>query len=190
MKDLVIKLVLVSVCIVLTSYLFQQCSKNKDLKKQVETCNAEYAELLKAKQKVDTVYKEGKTQYVYKTEFKTITDTLFVEGGIAYTLFEDTLKRPDLNLKARIVANHLRSIDYEYSVRERIIVRENIIYKHDTAIIRVRQPHLYMINEFGIPAIYAFGLHFQTKDRFGATAKINLIENKKFFSLGLVYRLL
>lgn len=188
MKDIAVKLTLIIACIVLISSLFQQCSKTKALKKQIEVCGKEYSDLLKAKQKVDTVYVKGETQYVYKTVFKTLTDTLIVNEGLTYSWYLDTLKRPNLTLNAKILAHRLKAIEYDYNVTETIITKENIVYKHDTTYIDRKRMQLLITSDFGLNS-YSAGLHLQTKQRWGVTAKWNLHAGEKYFTLGAAYRI-
>lgn len=188
MKDIAVKITLVIACIVLTSYLFQQCSKTKALKKQIEVCGKEYSDLLKAKQKVDTIYVKGETQYVYKTVFKTLTDTLIVNEGLTYSWYLDTLKRPNLTLNAKILAHRLKAIEYDYNVTETIITKENIVYKYDTTYIDRKRMQLLLTADFGLRS-YSAGLHLQTKSRWGVTAKWNLHADQKYFTVGAAYRI-
>lgn len=167
----------------------KQCSEKKIAKQKLGVVNNKYLALLESKSRVDTVYKEGKTVYIHKTDFKTITDTLFVEGNKVFKEYSDSLKTPELNLSARIVANELRSINYEYSVREKIIIRENIVYKTDTLKLVNNKAHLYGIADIGLDT-YGIGLQYQTKKRIGFVAKYNWYNNDtKFITIGASYRI-
>ena len=166
----------------------KQCSEKKIAKQKLGVVNDKYLALLEAKSRVDTVYKEGKTVYAHKTDFKTITDTLFVEGSKVFTEYLDSIQSPELKLKATVIANDLRSIDYEYNVREKIIIRENIVYKNDTLKIVNNKAHLYGIADIGLNH-YGLGFQYQTKKRIGVLAKYNWYNDDKFVTIGVSYRI-
>lgn len=189
MKDKVLILGFFVLSVLGFSLAVKQYSENKQAKQALDIVNKKYLALLESKSRVDTVYKEGKTVYIHKTDFKTITDTLFVEGNKVFTEYLDSIQSPELNLKATVIANDLRSINYEYNVREKIIIRENIVYKTDTLKIVNNKAHLYGVAEIGLDT-YGIGLQYQTKKRIGFVAKYNWYNNDtKFITIGASYRI-
>lgn len=175
--------------IILLSTTVQQCTRRQIVTKQLNQCSLDYAELLKAKTKTDTIYKPGKTVYITKTEFKTITDTLFVQDGKVYSLFIDTIRKPDLNLRAEIIAADLKQIAYTYTVTERIIYNNTII--HDTIMnTAARRPAVYLVADGAIQGISA-GAMYHGRGRWGMIARYNRIgteHNDQFLSVGVVFR--
>ncbi len=75
MKQLIINIVLVLIILLFAGMTFNQCSVKRGVQAKLTKCNADYLALVRAKVRIDTVYKSGKTQVVNKTHFKTITDS-------------------------------------------------------------------------------------------------------------------
>ena len=181
--------------VVITVLYFNQCSNTRDvlqtLADRTRTLNAvsaKYLTLLEAKQKTDTVYKEGKTQYVENTVFKTIRDTIKVIGTDTLNLYESALERPDLRLKAKIWAANLHDISYEYNVTEKIVIQNNIVEVHDTLMVKKYRNQLLGVGEVG-KDYFGVGLQFQTNKRIGILAKSNWYDRKQYYTIGLSYRI-
>ncbi len=179
-------LLLVSIGLCLLS--FQQCKQNRSAQTELKQTQSKYIALIEAKTRIDTVYKEGKTVTLSKTHFKTITDTLFVERGKVYGTFRDSINSPELTLQATITASDLRAIDYRYSVREKIIREQSIVTVHDTLIRQVRRGQLIGVADFGLRS-YSAGVQYQSRNRWGVTARYNWHGSDRFATVGVAYRL-
>ena len=195
MKTLLYQIGCAVVILLLILLSVTQCSTTKGLKKDLATATiekqqaeADYLNLVKAKQRIDTVYKEGKTVTIRKTQFKAITDTLFVDSGKVYGLFKDSIIGKDLTLRANIVASDLRSIDYTYNVREKIVIKENIVYQVDTITNNIRPRAFYALADVGLHS-YSAGVQYQGRKRLGVTARYNWYQSDKFISVGVVCRI-
>ena len=195
MKTIIINIAVGLVIIALTLLLVNQCSRKKDAQKELVTATIEkqqavndYMTLIKAKQRIDTLYKDGKTITIRKTDFKTITDTFLIENGKVYGLFKDSIINKDLSLRAEIVASDLKSVEYTYNVREKIITKENIVYNVDTVVSMIRPRSLYGLADVGIHT-YSAGLQYQGRKRLGVTARYNWYQSDRFVTVGVVYRI-
>jgi hypothetical protein len=125
MKTLLTQIIGAIVIIGLLLLSVQQCSQKKSAQKEtvsavIDKQNAErdYLELVKAKTRIDTLYKQGETITKHHTQFKTITDTLFVDNGKVYGVYKDSINSPELKLQATITASDLKAIDYTYEVTQ------------------------------------------------------------------------
>lgn len=181
--------------LVLAGLTFQQCGEKRKAKK--ETAKAvqsqqqiftDYIDLLNAKTRIDTVYKEGVTKTVTKTAFKRVTDTLFIETGKVYGVFRDSIIDDNLTLRTQVIASDMRSISYDYKVREKIIREQTILTVHDTITERVRSPSLIGIADIGLHS-YSAGLQYQSRKRIGFTARYNLYKSDGFVTVGVAYRI-
>jgi len=195
MKTYLLNIGLSGIILIFIFVSFSQCSqKNKALKNtetaliEKQKAEAEYLDLVKLKTRIDTLWKEGKTKVIHKTDFKTITDTLFVDHDKVYGLFKDSIINQDLTLHADIVASDLHSIDYTYSVREKIITQQSILTEHDTLIQQVRKGQLIGLADIGMHS-YSAGLQYQTRKRIGFTARYNWYQSDGFVSIGVDYRI-
>lgn len=195
MKSLITNLILGVLATLFFTIGLEQCHRKNDAKAITQkTLNEKailqrkYLALLESKTRIDTVYKEGKTQYVKDTLFKTITDTFLVEGTDTLLLYESSLERPDLRLKAKIWAKKFHDISYEYNVTEKIVIQNNIVEVHDTLLIKKYKAQLLGIGEIG-KDVYSVGLHFQTNKRLGILGKSNWYQGKQYYTLGVAYRI-
>jgi len=195
MKNLLTQIALTVLLLVFAGLTFQQCGEKRKAKK--ETAKAvqsqqqiftDYINLVKAKTRIDTVYKEGVTKTVTKTAFKCVTDTLFIETGKVYGLFRDSIIDDNLTLRTQVIASDMRSISYDYKVREKIIREQTILTVHDTITERVRSPSLIGIADIGLHS-YSAGLQYQSRKRIGFTARYNLYKSDGFVTVGVAYRI-
>jgi len=173
---------------------FNQCSRKNAAQKETKQAiaarnNAEsdYLALVKSKTRIDTVYKDH-TRVIRKTDFKTITDTLYIEAGKVYGLFKDSIRTAELNLTATITASDLKAIDYKYTVREKIIKEQSILTVTDTLIQVIRKGQLIGLADIGIHS-YSAGLQYQSRKRWGVTARYNWYQSDGFVSVGVAYRI-
>ena len=195
MKNTLINIVLALLVIVFLLLSVQQCSQKKSAQKETiaavidkQQAERDYLELVKAKTRIDTLYKEGKTQVINKTHFKTITDTLYVEGGKAYSMYFDSIRTPELTLDAKVTASDLKAINYTYSVTEKIIREQTILTEHDTLIQQVRKGQLIGSIDAGLHS-YSAGLQWQSRKRLGLTVRYNLYQDYRWAAFGLSYRI-
>ncbi len=195
MKTLITQIIGAIVIIGLLLLSVQQCSQKKQAQKEVITAtidkqNAEldYLELVKAKTRIDTLYKQGETITKHTTQFKTITDTFYIEGGKVYGVYKDSINTAELKLQATITASDLRAIDYVYNVREKIITQQTILTEHDTIERRIRSPTLLGLADIGLHS-YSAGLQYQSKKRLGFTARYNWYQSDGWVSVGVAYRI-
>jgi len=187
--------ILLAVILALSLISLKQCSSFKKLTIIAETAisdkvkaEADYLRLVKAKTRTDTVYQKGKTRVVHKTQFKTITDTLFVENGKVYGTYRDSINSPDLKLQATITASDLKAIDYTYEVTQKIIREQTILTEHDTLVQIVRKGMLLGLADIGLHS-YSAGLQYQSRKRLGFTARYNWYQSDGFVSVGVAYRI-
>jgi len=195
MKQIAVNIGMGGLILLFIILTMNQCSVKKDAQKRAEIAQAgkskaeaDYLELVKAKTRTDTVYKAGKTQVVRKTDFKTITDTLYVEGGKVYGTYRDSINSPDLKLQATITASDLKAIDYTYEVTQKIIREQTILTEHDTLIQIVRKGQLIGLADIGLHS-YSAGLQYQSRKRLGFTARYNWYQSDGFVSVGVAYRI-
>lgn len=196
MKQVFLIVAIFVLSVLFLSITFTQCNKKKELQKQLTECGVknlqlekDYVDLLKAKTKIDSLYKRGKTQYVHKTHFKTITDTITVNDTTILNIYEDTLNRPEIRLKATITAENLRSIDYEYDVTEKIVIREHVVTKTDTLIMPKYKGQLLGLVDVGGLDIISIGLQYQTSKKWGVIARCNWYKDDKYYTIGISYRI-
>jgi len=195
MKTLLINIVLAVGLVIFAGMSIQQCSQKKAAQRETITAvidkqntERDYLALVKAKTRIDTLYKDGKTIVKHHTDFKTITDTLYVEQGKVYGVFKDSIVSPELSLQATITASDLRAIDYTYSVREKIIREQSIITEHDTLVQVIRKGQLIGLADIGLHS-YSAGLQYQSRKRIGFTARYNWYQSDRFVSIGVAYRI-
>ena len=195
MKTLLNQIITAAVIIGLVLLSVTQCSRKKEAQRETiaavidkQQAQADYLELVRAKQRIDTLYKEGKTVTIRKTQFKAITDTLYIEHGKVYGLFRDSIINEDLTLRAEITASDLRAVSYNYSVREKIIREQTILTEHDTLIQTVRKGQLIGLMDVGLHS-YSAGLQYQSRKRLGFTARYNWFKSDGFVSVGVAYRI-
>lgn len=195
MKQQLFNFIGIAAVILLIFLSVSQCSQKKAAQRETiaatiakQQAEADYLKLVKAKTKTDTLYKDGKTIVKHQTDFKTITDTLFIEHGKVYGTFKDSINSPELSLQAIITASDLRAIDYTYSVREKIIREQSIITEHDTLVQVIRKGQLIGLADVGLHS-YSAGLQYQTRKRLGFTARYNWYQSDGFISVGVSYRL-
>lgn len=195
MKNLIALLVLGFLATLFFTTTISQCNRKLDARRNTQEAlnekakiQAKYLALLESKTKTDTVYKEGKTQYVENTVFKTIRDTIKVIGTDTLNLYESALERPDLRLKAKIWAANLHDISYEYNVTEKIVIQNNIVEVHDTLMVKKYRNQLLGVGEVG-KDYFGVGLQFQTNKRIGILAKSNWYDRKQYYTIGLSYRI-
>ena len=195
MRNTLIQIGLTVLLLVFAGLTLQQCSEKRKAKK--ETAKAvqsqqqiftDYINLVKAKTRIDTVYKEGATKTVTKTDFKRVTDTLFIESGKVYGVFRDSIIDADLTLKTQVIASDMKSISYDYKVREKIIREQSILTVHDTLIQQVRKGQLIGLADIGLHS-YSAGLQYQSRKRIGFTARYNLYKSDGFVTVGVAYRI-
>ena len=195
MKQLIINIALGLLTVMSLLGYISQCSQKKSAQREtisavIDKQNAErdYLALVKAKTRIDTLYKDGKTIIKHHTDFKTITDTLYVEYGKVYGVFKDSIVSPELSLQATITASDLRAIDYTYSVREKIIREQSILTEHDTLIQVISKGQLIGLADIGLHS-YSAGLQYQSRKRIGFTARYNWYQSDRFVSIGVAYRI-
>lgn len=184
-KDIVIGLLCALLLLISASYL----GKNKDYKQLLRDnikLNKEYLVLMNAKQQIDTLYIKGETKYVHKTNFKAITDTFLVERQDTFRTYIDTLKTPEIDLKAKIIAKDLHSIDYEYNVTEKVIYERSIV--NDT-IYQTRYKSSLNAIWGGSKGYFETGIMYQNKKQWGIGVKSCWFEGKQFYAVGLSYRI-
>jgi len=195
MKQQLFNFIGIAAVILLIFLSVSQCSQKKAAQRETiaatiakQQAEADYLKLVKAKTKTDTLYKDGKTIVKHQTDFKTITDTLFIEHGKVYGTFKDSINSPELSLQAIITASDLRAIDYTYSVREKIIREQSIITEHDTLVQVIRKGQLIGLADVGLHS-YSAGLQYQSRKRLGFTASYNWYQSDRFVSIGVAYRI-
>jgi len=195
MKQQLFNFIGIAAVILLIFLSVSQCSQKKAAQRETiaatiakQQAEADYLKLVKAKTKTDTLYKDGKTIVKHQTDFKTITDTLFIEHGKVYGTFKDSINSPELSLQAIITASDLRAIDYTYSVREKIIREQSIITEHDTLVQVIRKGQLIGLADVGLHS-YSAGLQYQSRKRLGFTARYNWYQSDRFVSIGVAYRI-
>ena len=195
MKNLIINIVLIILVMLFAGLTFNQCSVKKSEREQKETAlagkaksDADYIALVKAKTRIDTLYKQGETKYITKTDFKTTTDTLFIEGGKVYSLYLDSIRTPELTLDAKVTASDLKGIDYTYSVTQKIIHEQTILTEYDTLIQVIRKGQLIGLADIGLHS-YSAGLQYQSRKRIGFTARYNWYRSDGWVSIGATYRI-
>jgi hypothetical protein len=196
MKTLLTQIIGAIVIIGLLLLSVQQCSQKKSAQKQtvsavIDKQNAErdYLELVKAKTRIDTLYKQGETITKHHTQFKTIRDTIYPDSPKVYGVYKDSINTAELKLQATITASDLKAVDYTYEVTQKIIREQSILTEHDTLIQTVTRGHL---NGFGLIGMdsYALGLQYQTKKRIGFIGKYTWFRDETFWEAGLSYRIL
>lgn len=195
MKQIAVNIGLGGLILLFIILTMNQCSVKKDAQKRAEIAQAwqskaesDYLKLVKAKTRIDTIYKQGETKVIHKTQFKTITDTLFMDNGKVYGQYKDSINSPDLKLQAVITASDLKAIDYTYEVTKQIIREQTILTTHDTVIQRIRSPTLLGIANIGLH-YYSAGLQYQSRKRLGFTARYNLYQSDGFVTIGVAYRI-
>ena len=195
MKTLLTQIIGAIVIIGLLLLSVQQCSQKKTAQKEtvsavIDKQNAErdYMELVKAKTRIDTLYKQGETITKHHTQFKTITDTLFVDNGKVYGVYKDSINSHELKLQATITASDLKAIDYTYEVTKQIIREQSILTEHDTLIQQVRKGMLLGLADIGLHS-YSAGLQYQSRKRLGFTARYNWYQSDGWVSVGVAYRI-
>jgi len=196
MKNLIALLVLGFLATLFFTTTIDQSHKKRDARKNTQQVlnekaliQAKYLALLESKTRIDTIYVKGETQYIEDTVFKTITDTFLLHGTDTLLLYEDTLNRPDLRLKATFWAkNVLPPLKYEYNVTEKIIIQNNIVEVHDTLTVKKYRNQLLGIGEVG-KDYFGVGLQFQTSKRIGVLAKSNWYMGKQYYTAGVSYRI-
>ena len=188
-------LILSAALILLVAGLYVQSKKMREYRSKYKSelikCNSilsDYLKLVNSKTKTDTVYKYLAAKTIHKTVFKAIYDTLYIDANKAYGVYKDSVNSDDLSLYTKIVASDLKSVDYTYFVRQKIINTSSIINRTDTLIIYKRKPALYALLDVGKHS-YSAGLQYNTCNRFGFTARINLYQDEKYLSVGAVYRI-
>lgn len=193
MKSLIINIISVIAIILLVVLSVTQCSTNKQQAKELsvaiidkQQAQKDYIELMKAKQKVDTFYKEGKPVTKHDTAF--IKDTAWIENGKEYGKFAWAIDSADLKFKATITASDLRAVDYTYWVREKVINTQTIVYQHDTLVNTVYRRSLNALWAAGLHA-YSLGLQYQTKNRIGFIARHTWFKDEKYWEAGVSVRI-
>lgn len=195
MKQRLINIGLILLVLIFAGLTFNQCSVKRGVQTELKTtetkltkANADYLSLVKAKVRIDTVYKAGKTQVVNRTLFEVITDTLYVEGGKVYSLYLDSIRTPELTLDAKVTASDLKAINYTYSVTEKIIREQTILTEHDTLIQQVRKGQLIGLADIGLHS-YSAGLQWQSRKRLGLTVRYNLYQDYRWAAFGVAWRI-
>ena len=195
MKNLLTQIIGAIVIIGLLLLSVQQCSQKKSAQKEtvsavIDKQNAErdYMELVKAKTRIDTLYKQGETITKHHTQFKTITDTLFVEGGKVYGVYKDSINSHELKLQATITASDLKAVDYTYEVTQKIIREQSILTERDTLVQTVRKGQLLAVGDIGLDN-YAIGLHWQSRGRFGFGGRFTIYNDEQYYSAVISYRI-
>ncbi len=195
MKNLIALFVLGFLATLFLTTTIDQSHKKREARKDTQQVlnekakiQAKYLALLESKTRIDTIYVKGETQYAKDTLFKTIRDTIKVSGTDTLNLYESSLERPDLRLKAKIWANKFHSINYEYNVTEKIIIENHIVEVHDTLTVKKYRNQLLGIGEVG-KDYFGIGLQFQTNKRIGILAKSNWYMGKQYYTAGVSYRI-
>jgi hypothetical protein len=195
MKTLLTQIIGAIVIIGLLILSVQQCSQKKSAQKAtisavIDKQNAErdYLELVKAKTRIDTLYKQGETITKHHTQFKTITDTFYVDNGKVYGVYKDSINSHELKLQATITASDLKAIDYTYEVTKQIIREQSILTEHDTLVQTVRKGQLIGFGLIGVHS-YSAGAQYQTKKRIGFMGKHTWFNDERFWEAGVTYRI-
>ena len=195
MKNTLIQIALGILVILFVLISVSQCSQKKATQRElisagIDLAQAErgYLELVKAKTRIDTLYKQGETITKHHTQFKTITDTLYVEGGKVYGVYKDSINSHELKLQATITASDLKAVDYTYEVTQKIIREQSILTDHDTLIQQVRNGMLLGLADIGLHS-YSAGLQYQSRKRLGFTARYNWYQSDGWVSVGVAYRI-
>ena len=188
MKQLIINIVLVLLILLFAGMTLSQCSVKRGVQAKLTKCNADYLALVRAKVRIDTVYKDGKTITKHQTHFKTITDTLYIENGKVYTMYFDSIRTPELTLDAKVTASDLKAINYTYSVTEKIIREQTILTEHDTLVQLVRRGQLIGSIDAGLHS-YSAGLQWQSRKRLGMTVRYNFYQDYRWAAFGVSYRI-
>ena len=184
-KDIVIGVISALFVIMTISKCQRDVDYKRSLKDNIKLQN-EYLALLNSKQRIDTLYVEGETKYVHKTHFKAITDTFLVEVKDTLKIYYDTLKTPEIDLKAKIIAKDLYSIDYQFKPQIMTIYERSVV--NDTIYQRKYKSSLNGVVLLG-NSIITVGLHYQNKNRWGVMANYNIMYQKQFYTFGASYRL-
>ena len=195
MKQIAVNIGLGGLILLFIILMMNQCSVKKDALKRAEIAykaldkaEDDYIELVKAKTRIDTLYKQGETITKHHTQFKTITDTFYVEGGKVYGVYKDSINSPELKLHATITASDLRAIDYTYEVTQKIIREQTILTVHDTLVQTVQRGMLLGLADIGVHS-YSAGLQYQSRKRLGFTARYNWYQSDGWVSVGVAYRI-
>ncbi len=195
MKTLLTQIIGAIVIIGLLLLSVQQCSQKKSAQKAtvsavIDKQNAErdYMELVKAKTRIDTLYKKGETRFVPHDVFKTIRDTIYPDSPKVYGVYKDSINSPELKLQATITASDLKAIDYTYEVTIQIIREQSILTEHDTLVQTVRKGMLLGLADIGLHS-YSAGLQYQSRKRLGFTARYNWYQSDGWVSVGVAYRI-
>jgi glycosylphosphatidylinositol transamidase (GPIT) subunit GPI8 len=195
MKTLLTQIIGAIVIIGLLILSVQQCSQKKSAQKEtvsavIDKQNAErdYMELIKAKTRIDTLYKKGETRFVPHDVFKTIRDTIYPDSPKVYGVYKDSINTAELKLQATITASDLKAIDYTYEVTKQIIREQSILTEHDTLVQTVRKGMLLGIADIGLHS-YSAGLQYQSRKRLGFTARYNWFLSDGWVSVGVAYRI-
>ncbi len=195
MKTLLTQIIGAIVIIGLLLLSVQQCSQKKTAQKEtvsavIDKQNAErdYMELVKAKTRIDTLYKQGETITKHHTQFKTIRDTIYPDSPKVYGVYKDSINSPELKLHATITASDLKAIDYTYEVTKQIIREQSILTEHDTLVQTVRNGMLLGLADVGLHS-YSAGLQYQSRKRLGFTARYNWYQSDGWVSVGVAYRI-
>ncbi len=195
MKQTLVNIALAGLVLVFLFLSVQQCSQKKSAQKQtisavIDKQNAErdYLELVKAKTRIDTLYKQGETITKHHTQFKTITDTFYVDNGKVYGVYKDSINSPELKLQATITASDLKAIDYTYEVTQKIIRENTMVTVHDTMVQSIRHGQFLAMADIGLHS-YSAGLQYQSRKRLGFTARYNWYQSDGWVSIGVAYRI-
>lgn len=172
----------------LTNYYIRSKADLKQIKSKNSELLTSYISLINSKTKTDTLYRYLPAKTIHRTQFKAVYDTIYVDAAQSYGVYKDSIKTNEISLYAQIVASDLMSVDYTYSVREKVIQNNSIITKMDTLLIPVHSRSLYALLDIGKHS-YSAGLQYNTRKRLGLTARINLFQDEKYISLGAVYRI-
>ena len=195
MKQLLINIGLILLVLIFAGLTFNQCSVKRGALAELKTAetkltkaNADYLALVKAKVRIDTVYKAGKTNVVNRTLFEVITDTLYIDNGKVYSMYFDSIRTPELTLDAKVTASDLKAINYTYSVTEKIIREQTILTEHDTLIQQVRRGQLIGSIDVGLHS-YSAGLQWQSRKHLGLTVRYNLYQDERWAAFGVAWRI-
>ena len=195
MKNTLIQIALGILVILFVLISVSQCSQKKLAQKAtisavIDKQNAErdYLELVKAKTRTDTLYKDGKTIVQHHAQFKTIRDTIYVEGGKVYGVYKDSINSHELKLQATITASDLKAVDYTYEVTQKIIREQSILTERDTLVQTVRKGQLLAVGDIGLDN-YAIGLHWQSRGRFGFGGRFTIYNDEQYYSAVISYRI-
>jgi regulatory protein YycI of two-component signal transduction system YycFG len=94
-----------------------------------------------------------------------------------------------LNYTTKTKGNLLK-IDFDYSIKEKIVTKEHIIFedKPYSVIVPVKKSHLVLNYNYGMSKLYRihdFNISYLHKDNFGVNAGLILIDNNKIGKIGI-----